>query len=54
MCLSAVSSELGQIGDNALLIETEFGDDVMLNGYFILLPELDSYEKILSSLGISV
>ena len=52
--LSVPAIQFGQIGDNALLIETEFGDDVMLNGYFILLPELDSYEKILSSLGISV
>ena len=52
--LSVPAIQFGQIGDNALLIETEFGDDVMLNGYFILLPELDSYEKILSSLGISM
>lgn len=52
--LSVPAIQFGRIGDNALLIETEFGDDVMLNGYFILLPELDSYEKILSSLGISM
>lgn len=52
--LSVPAIQFGQIGDNALLIETEFGDDVMINGYFILLPELDSYEKILKSLGISM
>ncbi len=52
--LSVPAIQFGQIGDNALLIETEFGDDVMINGYFILLPELDSYEKILTSLGISM
>lgn len=46
--------QFGQYGDNALLIETAFGDDVMIDGYFILLPELDSYDKILSSLGISL
>lgn len=52
--LSVPAIQFGQIGDNALMIETEFGDDVMINGYFILLPELDSYEKILKSLGISM
>ena len=26
----------GQYGDNALLIETQFGDEVMIEGYFIL------------------
>ncbi len=52
--LSVPAIQFGKIGDNALLIETEFGDDMMINGYFILLPELDSYEKILSSLGISM
>ena len=46
--------QFGMIGDNALLIETAFGDDVMIDGYFILLPELDSYDKILSSLGIAI
>ena len=46
--------QFGLFGDNALLIETAFGDDVMIDGYFILLPELDSYDKILSSLGISI
>ena len=43
-----------QYGDNALLIETQFGDEVMIEGYFILLPELDSYDKILSALGIAI
>ncbi len=52
--LSVPAIQFGQYGDNALLIQTAFGDDVMIDGYFILLPELDSYEKILSSLGIQV
>ena len=39
---------------NALLIETEFGDERMINGYFILMPEEESYAKILSSLGIQL
>lgn len=52
--LSVPAIMFGQMGDNALLIETEFGDDVMIDGYFILLPDEGSYEKILTSLGISV
>lgn len=52
--LSVPACMFGQYGDNALLIETEFGDDVMIEGYFILLPELDSYDKILTSLGIQI
>ncbi|MCI8327513.1 MAG: chemotaxis protein CheC [Lachnospiraceae bacterium] len=52
--LSVPACMFGQYGDNALLIETEFGDDVMIEGYFILLPELDSYDKILESLGITI
>lgn len=50
--LSIPAIQFGQYGDNALLIETAFGGDTMLQGYFILLPELDSYDKILTSLGI--
>ena len=52
--LSVPAIQFGQFGDNALLIETEFGDDVMIDGYFILLPDEDSYDKILSSLGIAL
>lgn len=52
--LSVPAIQFGQYGDNALLIETEFGDDVMISGYFILMPEQDSYAKILSSLGIQI
>ena len=52
--LSVPAIEFGKYGDKALLIQTEFGDEVRINGYFILLPELDSYEKILNSLGIQL
>lgn len=52
--LSVPAIQFGQYGDSALLIQTEFGDDVMIDGYFILLPDLESYAKILSSLGIQV
>lgn len=52
--LSVPAIEFGKYGDKALLIQTEFGDEVMIEGYFILLPELDSYEKMLGSLGIVI
>ncbi len=51
--LSIPAIQFGSIGDNILLIQTQFLDEVVLEGYFILLPDLDSYGKILSSLGIS-
>ncbi len=50
--LSVPAIEFGQYGDNALLIQTEICADVLINGYFILMPEQDSYEQILQSLGI--
>jgi chemotaxis protein CheC len=51
--LSVPAIEFGKIGDKALLIETEFGDDIRaVNGYFILIPTIDSYGAILSSLGL--
>ncbi|MBQ7077428.1 MAG: chemotaxis protein CheC [Lachnospiraceae bacterium] len=52
--LSVPAIEFGQYGDHALLIQTEFGDNVMIDGYFILLPELESYSKILGALGIQM
>lgn len=50
--LSVPAIEFGKLGDKALLIETQFGDEVLINGYFILIPELQSYDKILASLGL--
>ena len=54
--LSVPAIEFGKIGDKVLLIETEFDDsvekDVAVNGYYVLVPELESYEKILESLGV--
>lgn len=52
--LSVPAIQFGQYGDNALFIETEFGDDVMMGGYFILMPDPESYSKILSSFGIQI
>jgi chemotaxis protein CheC len=51
--LSVPAIEFGKISDKALLIESEFGDDIrVLNGYFILIPSLESYGAILNSLGL--
>ena len=52
--LSIPAIQFGQYGDNALLIQTEFGDDVKIQGFFILMPDVDSYDKILTSLGIAL
>ena len=42
--LSVPAIEFGTLGD----------DEVEIDGYFILVPDIESYPKILSSLGISV
>ena len=50
--LSVPAIEFGAISDKMLLIATEFTDDIKLEGYFILVPDLESYDKILTSLGM--
>lgn len=51
--LSVPAIEFGKIGDKALLIESEFGNKGnFVNGYFILIPSLESYSAILKSLGL--
>ncbi len=52
--LSVPAIEFGQYGDYVLLIETEFGNQVVLDGYFILMPDQESYDKILTALGFSM
>ncbi len=50
--LSVPAVQFGIFGDNALMIQTQFSDDLGINGYFILMPEEESYDKILGALGI--
>ena len=50
--LSLPATEYGKMGDKVLLIQTQFGENDFVNGYFVMIPELESYEKILSSLGL--
>ena len=50
--LSVPAIEFGTLGDKILLIQTQFTDDYDLDGYFILVPDLESYGKIMKALGL--
>lgn len=55
--LDMTAIEFGKIGDKVLMIETDFDDEKVgkeldIRGYYLLVPELESYDKILSSLGV--
>lgn len=52
--MSVPAIQFGAIGDRMLLIQTQFFDEVAIDGYFILIPDMESYSKILSALGMSV
>ena len=52
--LSVPAIQFGMVGDNSLMIKTEMGDDLDISGYYILMPEGDSYQKILKALGLPV
>lgn len=50
--LSVPAVEFGLYADKILLVQTQFSDDIELDGYFILIPDMESYEKILKALGV--
>ena len=50
--LSVPASEFGKYGDKLLLIQSQFGELDFVNGYFLMIPELESYDKLLESLGV--
>lgn len=52
--LSVPAIEFGALGDKILLIQSQFYDEVEMDGYFVLIPDVDSYKKILTSLGIII
>lgn len=53
--LSVPAIEFGKVGDKVLFIETEFAEGIdHVTGYFILIPDIDSFEQILVSLGVSL
>ncbi len=52
--LSVPAIQFGIFGDKILLIQSQFHDEIQLDGYFILIPDMESYAKILTSLGLPV
>lgn len=52
--LSVPAIQFGLISDKALMIKTQIGGDNKIDGYFILMPDEESFEKILASLGIPI
>ena len=50
--MSVPAIQFGQMGDRMLLIQNQFFDEVSIDGYFILMPDMDSYGKILKALGM--
>ena len=37
-----------------LLIQSQIYDEIAIDGFFIMVPDVDSYKKILTSLGLPV
>lgn len=50
--LSVPAVEFGIYGDNILLIQSQISDEIDIDGFFIMVPDMDSFEKILVSLGV--
>jgi len=51
--LSVPVIQFGEMGDNVLLIETHFTQGShSVKGDFFLIPDVDSFEKLLRSLGV--
>lgn len=52
--LSVPAIQFGIFGDKILMIQSQFHDEIQLDGYFILIPDMESYAKILTALGLPV
>ncbi|WP_231036570.1 chemotaxis protein CheC [Pectinatus sottacetonis] len=51
--LNVVIVQLGQMGDHALVIETQFlSEDDGINGHFFLIPDSGSLQTILNAVGV--
>lgn len=51
--LSVILIQLGQVGDHALVIETEFSsDNDGVNGHFFLIPDPGSLGTIMAAIGV--
>lgn len=51
--MSVPAIEFGTIGDRILMIQTDFADNADMSGYFILMPDEVSYDRILKALGVN-
>lgn len=51
--LSVPAIEFGLLGDKILLIQSKFFDEVEMDGFFILIPDIESYSTMLTSLGFA-
>lgn len=55
--LSVPAIEFGLVADQVMIIKNEFVDEItseMVDGYFFLIPDFDSYGKLLGSLGVQI
>ncbi|MCL1988133.1 MAG: chemotaxis protein CheC [Firmicutes bacterium] len=53
--LSVPAIEFGKMADHVLFINSSFSvENVAVNGYFILVPDEDSFAKIMRSLGVEL
>ncbi|MBQ6903104.1 MAG: chemotaxis protein CheC, partial [Lachnospiraceae bacterium] len=50
--ISVPAIAFGTEADEIMLINTQFFADVKLDGYFMMLPDMESYAKILKALGM--
>ena len=52
--LSVPAIEFGIMGDKILLIQSQISDEIEMDGFFVMIPDMESYAKILRALGIPV
>ena len=52
--LSVPAIEFGIMGDKILLIQSQIADEIEMDGFFVMIPDMESYAKILRALGIPV
>ena len=52
--LSVPAIEFGIMGDKILLIQSQISNEIEMDGFFVMIPDMESYAKILRALGIPV
>ena len=52
--LSVPAIEFGIMGDKILSIQSQISDEIEMDGFFVMIPDMESYVKILRALGIPV